>query len=163
MREFGSKESFMMKLSIILPALNKNNVECINQFAEQNARARLTMCPDNLGSASSDLTGYRNATGDITAMVDSDGQHHLSDLPLRLIKLEERIKAVLRCRKDRQEAGASEVIIDVSGGLLLNWAKAFQYLLGLEQDPATVVAGRAKAARRLRSERWLRYHQLGEQ
>jgi len=160
-------------------------------------------------------------------MVNGDGQYRLSDLPLRLIMLDETISAVFGWRKERRypairkllsrrlsrsstmfpnqphhgiiyglrvltaggprstasvtranylgpklwvqcsrhglKVGAGWVSMDISGGLLLNRSTASQYLLGFEQDLITVVARRAKPARRLRSEPWLRNHHLGEQ
>lgn len=237
-----------MELAIILSALNESavisstlteaipdsefscggsGIKWISTVAEQAARARATVCPDNLGSTRSDLNGYRNATGVLIAMVNGDRQYRLSDLPLRLIILDERISAVFGWRKERRDpairkllsrrlsrsstmvpnqphhgiifgllvakaggarstasvtranyfgpklwvqcarwglkVGARGVSMNRSAGLLLNRSTAFQYLLGLERDLTTVVAGRAKPVRSLRSEPWLRYHHLGEQ
>ena len=74
-----------------------------------------------------------------------------------------RAEVVGPVRRHGLKEGASGVSINISGGLLLNRSTAFQYLLGSERDPTTLVAGPAKPARSLRSEPWLRYRQLGEQ
>lgn len=101
-----------------------NTVELVKQFAAAHPRVRVIVHPENLGYANSNLTGYRNATGDVIAVVDSDGQHHLSDLPLFFEQLDQGMDAVFGWRKVRHDPAIRKVVsigLSLSSKLLLKW------------------------------------------
>ena len=101
-----------------------NTVELVNQFAAKHPRVRVIVHSENLGYASSNLTGYKNAAGDVVAVVDSDGQHHLSDLPLFLEQLKGGMDAVFGWRKVRHDPAVRKLVsigLSFSSQVLLKW------------------------------------------
>jgi dolichol-phosphate mannosyltransferase len=80
------------------------------RFAETHPQVRVIRHPRNLGYAHSNLTAYQNATGNIIAVVDSDGQQTLADMPKFLAKIEGGADVVFGWRKVRHDPALRKVI-----------------------------------------------------
>jgi glycosyltransferase involved in cell wall biosynthesis len=80
------------------------------RFAETHPLVRVIRHPKNLGYAHSNLTAYQNATGDIIAVVDSDGQQTLSDMPKFLAKINAGADIVFGWRKVRNDPALRKII-----------------------------------------------------
>jgi len=94
------------------------------KFAETHPQVRVIRHPTNLGYAHSNLTAYRNATGDVIAVVDSDGQQVLSDMPKFLAKLEAGADVVFGWRKVRNDPTLRKVIsfgLNQTSRRMLRW------------------------------------------
>ena len=94
------------------------------QFAAGHPHVRVIRHPQNLGYAHSNLTAYKNATGDIIAVVDSDGQQTLKDIPKFLAKIDAGADAVFGWRKQRNDPVFRKVIsfgLNRSAQAMLRW------------------------------------------
>ena len=83
-------------------------------FAETHPQVSVIRHPRNLGYAHSNLTCYKNATGDIIAVIDSDGQQTVRDMPKFIAKIDGGADVVFGWRKQRNDPTFRKLI---SGGL----------------------------------------------
>ncbi len=94
------------------------------EFAATHPHVRVIRHATNLGYAHSNLTAYQNATGDIVAVVDSDGQQVLRDIPKAIAKIQTGVDVVFGWRKQRNDPALRKVIsfgLNVSAQRLLRW------------------------------------------
>ena len=94
------------------------------QFAQDHEHVRVLRHPQNLGYAHSNLTAYKNATGDVVAVVDSDGQQTLRDIPKFLEKIAGGADVVFGWRKQRNDPAFRKIIsagLNASSRPMLNW------------------------------------------
>jgi glycosyltransferase involved in cell wall biosynthesis len=94
------------------------------QFASAHEHVRVIRHPHNLGYAHSNFTAYKNFTGDIVAVVDSDGQQVLRDIPKFLAKIEAGADVVFGWRKQRNDPAMRKIIsfgLNVSAKRMLRW------------------------------------------
>lgn len=93
-------------------------------FALAHPRVRVLRHPRNLGYAHSNLTAYQHATGDIIAVVDSDGQQTLRDIPRFIEKIQNGADVVFGWRKDRNDPAFRKIIsagLNSSARRMLHW------------------------------------------
>lgn len=94
------------------------------EFAATHPHVRVIRHATNLGYAHSNLTAYQNATGDIIAVVDSDGQQVLRDIPQAIAKIQDGADVVFGWRKQRNDPALRKVIsfgLNVSAQRMLRW------------------------------------------
>ena len=94
------------------------------QFAATHTQVRVIRHPSNLGYAHSNFTAYKNFTGDIVAVVDSDGQQVLRDMPKFLAKIDAGADVVFGWRKQRNDPALRKIIsfgLNVSAKQMLRW------------------------------------------
>ncbi len=93
-------------------------------FALAHPRVRVLRHPRNLGYAHSNLTAYQNAIGDIIAVVDSDGQQTLRDIPKFIEKIQGGADVVFGWRKQRNDPALRKVIsagLNSNAKRMLHW------------------------------------------
>jgi len=93
-------------------------------FASSHEHVRVIRHPQNLGYARSNLTAYQNATGDVVAVVDGDGQQTLRDIPAALAKIASGADIVYGWRKVRNDPAMRKVIsagLNISARSMLKW------------------------------------------
>jgi nucleoside-diphosphate-sugar epimerase len=93
-------------------------------FALAHPRVRVLRHPRNLGYAHSNLTAYQNATGDLIAVVDSDGQQTLRDIPKFIEKIQGGADVVFGWRKVRNDPAFRKIIsagLNRSAKKMLRW------------------------------------------
>lgn len=101
-----------------------NTVAIAERFAAQHAHVRVVQHEQNLGYAHSNLTAYKEAVGDVVAVVDSDGQQTLADIPKFLAKIEGGADVVFGWRKQRNDPLFRKVIsrgLNFSSRRMLRW------------------------------------------
>ena len=109
---------------VIDNASTDNTVALLEAFAKQNPEVSVIRHPRNLGYANSNLTGFRQAVGDVVVVADSDGQHTLADMPLFLDKIRGGADVVYGWRKVRHDPVLRKAIsagLSVAARLLLRW------------------------------------------
>lgn len=105
-------------------ASTDTTVALVEAYAGQHPEVRLIRHPKNLGYANSNLTGFRNAKGDVVVVADSDGQHTMGDLPLFLEKIRSGADVVYGWRKVRHDPLFRKAIsagLNFSSRWLLGW------------------------------------------
>jgi glycosyltransferase involved in cell wall biosynthesis len=105
-------------------ASSDNTVALVEEISRNHPEVRVIRHPTNLGYGNSNLTGFRNAGGDVVAVADSDGQHTLADLPLFLEKLKSGAQVVYGWRRERHDPMFRKVVsagLNFSSRRLLGW------------------------------------------
>ena len=105
-------------------ASTDNTAAIAEQFASTHPHVRVIRHEKNLGYAHSNLTAYKNATGDVVAVVDSDGQQTLADIPKFLAKIDAGADVVFGWRKQRNDPMFRKVIskgLNFSSRRMLRW------------------------------------------
>jgi glycosyltransferase involved in cell wall biosynthesis len=95
-------------------ASSDNTVALVEEISRTHPEVRVIRHITNLGYGNSNLTGFRNAVGDVVAVADSDGQHTLADLPLFLEKIKAGAHVVYGWRRERHDPRFRKI---VSAGL----------------------------------------------
>ena len=101
-----------------------NTAALSEEFAADHPHVRVIRHATNLGYAHSNLTAYQNATGDIVAVVDSDGQQVLRDIPKAIAKIQAGADVVFGWRKQRNDPALRKIIsfgLNVSAKRMLRW------------------------------------------
>ena len=73
------------------------------EFAVTHPQVRVIRHEQDRGYAHSNLTAYKNATGDIVALLDSDGQQTVRDIPKAIAKINAGSDVVFGWRKERHD------------------------------------------------------------
>ncbi len=95
-----------------------------DRFASAHPNVRVVRHEKNLGYAHSNLTAYKEAVGDVVAVVDSDGQQTLRDIPKFLAKIDAGADVVFGWRKQRNDPMFRKLIsrgLNVSSRSMLRW------------------------------------------
>ena len=87
-------------------AVNDGSTDATESLIRQHPDVRLVSFPKNLGQSAALYAGMRNATGDLCAMLDGDGQNDPAYIG-RLVEEMERQNADMACgyRMDRDDPG----------------------------------------------------------
>ena len=112
------------EILVVDNASTDNTAAIADEFAKTHPHIRVIRHPMNLGYAHSNLTAYQNATGDIIAVVDSDGQQTLADLPAFLAKIQGGADVVFGWRKVRNDPTFRKIIsfgLNLSSKPMLRW------------------------------------------
>ncbi len=112
------------EIIVVDNASTDNTAEIAEKFAGRHPHVRVIRHPENLGYAHSNLTAYKNATGDVVAVVDSDGQQTLADIPKFLAKIEGGADVVFGWRKQRNDPMFRKIIsrgLNISSRRMLRW------------------------------------------
>ena len=112
------------EIIVVDNASTDKTAEIAEHFAKRHPQVRVIRHPQNLGYAHSNLTAYKNATGDIVAVVDSDGQQTLADMPKFLEKIEAGADVVFGWRKQRNDPAFRKLIsrgLNFSSRRMLRW------------------------------------------
>jgi len=91
------------EIIVVDNASTDNTVALVEELAQRNPEVRVIRHPQNLGYAHSNLTGFRNAAGEVVVVADSDGQHTIADLPLFLAKIRQGNDVVFGWRRVRHD------------------------------------------------------------
>jgi glycosyltransferase involved in cell wall biosynthesis len=112
------------EIIVVDNASTDETVALAEQFAANHEHIRVVRHPSNLGYAHSNFTAYKNFTGDVVAVVDSDGQQVLRDMPKFLAKIEGGADVVFGWRKQRNDPTLRKIIsfgLNVSAKRMLRW------------------------------------------
>ncbi len=112
------------EIIVVDNASTDNTAALVKQFAVNHEHVILIQHHQNLGYAHSNLTAYKNATGDIIAVVDSDGQQVVRDMPKFLAKIDGGADVVYGWRKQRNDPTLRKIIsfgLNVSAKRMLRW------------------------------------------
>jgi glycosyltransferase involved in cell wall biosynthesis len=106
-----------------------------DRLAEKNERVRVVHHPHNLGYGQAQISGFRNARGELVALVPADNQFHIEDLA-RYLPLVKDADIVLGIRTRRQDTWLRKVvsrIFNFSMALIfglrlkdINWVKLYK-------------------------------------
>lgn len=83
----------------------------------RQTRAQLVQHPYSMGNGAAIKTGARQARGDILVLMDGDGQHQMSDIPVLLNRLNEGFDMVVGARQDHNQASWLRLV----GNRFYNW------------------------------------------
>jgi glycosyltransferase involved in cell wall biosynthesis len=112
------------EIIVVDNASTDDTAKIAEEFARTHQHVRIIRHPTNLGYAHSNLTAYQNATGDIIAVIDSDGQQIASDIPKFLAKIEGGADVVFGWRKVRNDPALRKVIsfgLNMTSKGMLRW------------------------------------------
>lgn len=112
------------EIIVVDNASTDNTAALSDEFAATHPQVRVVRHPVNLGYAHSNFTAYKEATGDIVAVVDSDGQQVLRDMPKFLAKIDGGADVVFGWRKQRNDPMLRKVIsfgLNQSAQRMLRW------------------------------------------
>ncbi len=112
------------EIIVVDNASTDNTAEIAEQFASKHEHVRVIRHEKNLGYAHSNLTAYKNADADLVAVVDSDGQQTLRDIPKFVEKIQAGADVVFGWRKQRNDPAFRKVIsrgLNISSRRMLRW------------------------------------------
>jgi glycosyltransferase involved in cell wall biosynthesis len=92
------------EIIVVDNASTDDTAKLAEEFAATHPAVRVVRHPQNLGYAHSNLTAFKNATGDVVAVLDSDGQQTVRDIPKAIAKIEAGADVVFGWRKDRHDS-----------------------------------------------------------
>lgn len=78
----GDLRQLQCEIIIVNDGSDDGSIETIRKFVDR--RVILIEHPYNIGNGAAIKTGIRNAKGNLVLMMDGDGQHDISDIPLLL-------------------------------------------------------------------------------
>lgn len=117
------RQPFKWDILIVNNCSTDNTGHVIDRIALENSNVRVIHHPSNLGYAMSINTGLRNTSGDITFIIDSDGQHTIEDIDKFIAKIEEGYELVFGWKKKRYDPFLRLIIsrvLNYSSRVILN-------------------------------------------
>jgi len=96
----------------------------VRSYAEQQPNVRLVVHEANRLYSGSCATALREAKGDVIAIMDSDRQHTIADLPLFLAKLDQGADLVIGWRKRRHDPSIRKlfsIVFNAMGKIYLHY------------------------------------------
>ncbi len=109
---------------VIDNASTDNTPKIVQAISQKHGQVRLIRHATNLGYAASNLTAFREAQGEIVAVLDGDGQLTLEDLPAMHTQLKSGKKVVFGWRQHRNDPFLRIVIsyfLNFVSKILLAW------------------------------------------
>jgi len=97
------KMPYEYEILIVNNASTDNTGAIIKDLARKHSQVKVIHHPSNLGYAMSTLTGFKNSKGDIIFVIDGDGQHTVSDIPLFVEKIESGYDIIFGWKKRRND------------------------------------------------------------
>ena len=104
--------------------INDGSSDDTSQVAAQ-AGARVINHPYSKGNGAAIKTGARAATGEILVCMDADGQHHPSDLPRLLAKIQEGYDMVVGARAWESQASWGRSVANWAYNRLASWMTGY--------------------------------------
>ncbi len=98
------------EILVVDNASTDDTARLAEEFAAAHPNVRVIRHQQNLGYAHSNLTAYKNATGDIVALLDSDGQQTVRDIPKAIERINAGADVVFGWRQIRHDPLLRKVI-----------------------------------------------------
>lgn len=98
------------EILVVDNASTDDTAKLAEEFAATRSEIRVIRHEKDKGYAHSNLTAYQNATGDIVALLDSDGQQTVRDIPKAISKMNNGAEVVFGWRKQRHDPLARKLI-----------------------------------------------------
>lgn len=91
------------KIIIVNNASTDNTGKIIEELARIHSSVEVIHHPANLGYAMSTLTGFKKSDGEIVIIIDGDGQHTVTDVPVFVNKIESGYDIIFGWKQKRND------------------------------------------------------------